>query len=118
MFILLIGIILSLLVGNFSLTIFSYMFEEKYQNVGLIIGILAWAIPFKLMESYLGAILTSREFIYYKLKAVIFVSISSTCLIYLIGINFGLIGAAWLYLSSEVIIALVFYLKIRSFLHY
>jgi O-antigen/teichoic acid export membrane protein len=109
-----IGIIFCFIIINFGSEIIKYLYDDKYKNFDSILTLMALAIPFKLVESYVGAILTNGEFITYKLKLLLIIGFITPAIAYFISTSFGVLGSAFLFLIIEIIIAVLFFNKIFS----
>jgi hypothetical protein len=75
---------------------------------------MAFAIPFKLIEAYSGALLTTRIYIFEKLKLVSLVTIINIISIHFVIIFWGIRGAAFLYVLSEIFLSLIYIFKIKN----
>lgn len=109
-----IGVVLAFGVIGFGIEIIHYLYDSKYKAVGGVVAVMAFAIPFKLIESYVGAILTSGEFIEYKFKVALMFGMAVPLITFVVVTYFGILGAVYIYVISEALMALLFLCKVLN----
>lgn len=87
------------------------VFGSSYQSSVTLLQILAIAIPFRYLNTHLGSILKTRDFIWTSVKATFFTAALNVVLNFVLISQYGTFGAAVATLTSYIVLSILFLLS-------